>query len=168
MKKLIKKILPFIICFYISFKIVNISPNISNSLLISDDFLLRFLGNFLAFSIATIAFLFTSSDKIRESLIKTNQSNEIIDKIQNNICNLFNELKKDIFAIFYFCIIIIILIIISNIDIRYPSYFAINKELLINSCKLTLVILTFLLIFDILYSLFGIVNAVMDLPKNKL
>lgn len=152
----------FIISFVFSIFIVRTNTSINSLIILSDDFILKYIGSFFAFFIATISFLYSSSGKLHESLLVNNIEENIRDKIKNNIRELIIEIKSDIMIILYLLFINFFVIIIRNCDIPYiqwPAYLSFSKSEVISCIKLTTIFLTLFAIYDVTYSLFRIIFA---------
>ncbi len=174
MKKKIKifiNILLFVVSFFISLFIIKTNSKVQLLPIFSDEFTINFLGAILAIGITIITFVFSSFDKIRNSLINVKIDTKQYNDINININQIFTALKEDLMAIFVFLTISFIVIILrdSNIPIIKWNWGYVSKSHFVSSIKLSMILLSFVGIFDIIYSLFALMRASEELSikENK-
>ncbi len=153
LKKLIAMVI-ILVFFTVSVLIVESNPGIQQSKIINDEFMLNFLGLFLGVSVAIVTFLFSSVDKIRESIIKAGFDGAAKKQTETTINNLIEELKQDSMAIFVFLVLFFGTILLKDIDVPYLKIAIWDKSSILSSIKLTLVFLTLFSIYDIISSTF--------------
>jgi len=168
-RKLISPLI-IIIVFFISLILVLNSPSLSNgtATIIRDDFVLSFLGIFSSLAIAIITFLYSNIERIRESVV---ENKNIKDKgtFENKTLAIFKELQHDTIFIFFSLVGCFLLILLRNIDfslIRISMIF-ISKIQLIASLELSLILLTFVSVIDIIGSLFNLVEISSLVTKHS-
>lgn len=158
-------LIPFVLCFVI----ININKSISNNLILNDDFLLNFLGVILGLGITIITFIYTSVGKVRESILRLNINKDKADDILTNVQKVISELKQDLKFIFFLFFISFIIAILKEANIPFIKYniTIISKCELIALVKLYILSLAFLSIFDIVTTLFSMLNVNENITNKK-
>jgi hypothetical protein len=157
-------IIPFVLCVYI----FEINKEISRSNILSDEYMLNFIGVILGLGITIITYIYTSIAGFKELIynleIDSNKTNEIILKVQT----VLQKLKEDLIFVFYLFFFSFVIAITKNADIPFVkwnnTYFGKFEFVII--VKLYIFFLTFIAIFDIIMSLFSLLKANEEVTNN--
>ena len=159
----------FFVSASIAFLIIFFKPDILKSFIVDDKFILNFLLTILILSVAIFTLLFSTVDKIREEITKIDEwEQEKVSEVESNIKGILQELKDDIFLIFYSLIILFILIFIRGIDpteFPWPEIVPISKLGLYTIIKFAIFVPNIFALYDIIHSLFNLVEASSELSQ---
>jgi len=172
-KNKIKAVIIVLVVVVISWAIVN-CVQLSEIKILQEDFLFTYLGVFLGFAITIYTFGISILDSIKSSIEST--EDEILPperkkKFFNALLSGFHELKSNILFITYSFLIVVVLVIIKNV--KYPDNIQILlKKLdyycLLETIYLSIFILSILIIFDLLYSMFNLAEIALFIIKKKI
>ncbi|QZY56651.1 hypothetical protein [Crassaminicella profunda] len=170
MIKGIYSIVPIIIVFIASYFLVhNNLYTIIDTNILEDTFVLNFIGIFFGFAITSLALIYSSYEKIANTIVDAVQQNDEDSNYEEDIFELLNELKEDVIAIFYCILIAFILILLRNIDIpivKFPMKI-ISKDELILISKLSFVLLTLYAMYDLTQTIFDLIKISYQLSKRN-
>jgi hypothetical protein len=171
----IKKFLYFcfgiLISISISFFILKTNDQILKLKILEDDYILNMIGVLMGLSIAIVTFLFTAIEKVKSTLLEYQITKNQAKEIDLTINNLFSAIMKDTIVIFIFFVVLLYIILTRGIDIpilKIPYFLNISKEEFVILVKLTLMNLSLFSLFDIIISLFGIMNGFHVLSNRKM
>jgi hypothetical protein len=166
--KMLFKVACFLLPILLSYIIIKNNKTISELTILSDEFMINFLGAVLGLGITILALIFSSIDKLRVEISKLNNATSNPVNIESNEKRLFKSLKEDTFTILYFFIGAFLLSILKGLDIPILAWQLniLTKIEFILMLKLYLMMLTFILIGDIIASLFGLLQANEELVKR--
>ena len=140
--------------------------------IIGNQFLISYLGVLLGFALTLFTFIIAMVEKISEKLMKDNELT-IQEKTTKQIMinSTLEEVKDDIKFVFISLLICCFLAIIESFDIPYIDFSAyrdyFTKISVINSLKLTIFLLSFYAIYDIMMVSFIISELTsMIIPKK--
>ncbi len=135
--------------------------------IIDDDFILTFIGMFTSLAIAVIAFLYSNVEKIRATLLKSNQNKK--PEIENQFDQIFKELKDDTLLTLISLITCFFVIVFRDIDFSFIkiSIVCITKIQMVSIIKLSLILLTFAAITDIFIALFNLIKASKEVELSQ-
>lgn len=127
--------------------------------IIDDEFLLTFIGMFTSLAIAVIAFLYSNVEKIRATLLKSNQNKKT--EIESQFDQIFKELKDDTLLTLISLITCFFVIVFRDIDFSFIkiSIVGITKMQMVSIIELSSILLTFAAITDIFIALFNLIKA---------
>ena len=145
----------FMIClFLIKYSKINASYVSDNS------FLFNYLGIVLGFALTIFTFIVSMVDKIKDGIENDNsKTDEQKKSAQNNILQIYSELKDNIYLIFVFFIVVSLFALFDRVDIPFVSIgekFIVNKQQIINAVKLEIFGLSLYAIYDLCSSSFKI------------
>lgn len=169
LKNKFNSIIPFIFSIIISLGIIKVNKDAYNLKILEDQFLANFIGALLALSIAIVTLLYSVIDKVRESMIKSYTTSEKLNNNDMKIKKLLIELKQDTTLIFYILVSIFFISIFANCDIPFISWkiTAFSKNSFISFLKIFLMSLTFFSLYDIIGTLFALINIADVLSTKK-
>jgi len=135
--------------------------------IVDDEFILTFLGMFASLSIAVIAFLYSNVEKIRATLLKSNQNKKT--EIESQFDKIFKELKDDTLLTLITLIICFFVIVFRDIDFSFIkiSIVGITKMQMVSIIKVSLILLTFIAITDIFIALFNLIKASKEIELSQ-
>lgn len=161
----INPIIKYLQCFIIFFVsiiipiiFVTFNIDLSNILILEDEFLITFIGALLALGITLIALLYSILDKIAQILINANKYETLYPKVNSSI----NELKQDIFLVFYLLVILFFISFLSSINIpklSFPS-FLISRSQFYQSIKFSILLLSLFSTNDVIKAIFSLLSIV--------
>lgn len=153
----------FVFGMLFSILIIKFHSNSSDILITNSKYIINFLFTILALSVAIITLLYSTIDKIRNTIIKIDiLKDEEISEIEMIIKEVFDELRDDTYFILYSLIFILILILIEGCDIPFVSWSSIipiSRVEFVLALKMTILFLNILALVDIIHSLFSIIKA---------
>jgi hypothetical protein len=142
--------------------------------ILQEDFLFTYLGVFLGFALTIYTFGISMLETIKTAIENTDE--EILTKVKkkeffNSIISGFNELKSNILFITFSFLIIVFLTLIKNI--KYPDSFQILFDRIklyypLETIYLAVFLISILIIFDLLYSMFNIAEISLFIIKKKI
>lgn len=135
--------------------------------IIEDDFIVTFLGMLAILAIAIIAFLYSNGEKIKATLLKSNQNKKT--KIESQFNQIFKELKDDTLLTLITLITCFFVIVFRDIDFSFIkiSIVGITKIQIVSIIELSLIMLTFAAIIDIFIALFNLIKASKEIEFSK-
>lgn len=161
----------FFLSFSVGIFLVIFQPSIKTTFLFSDSFILNFLITFLALSVAMFTLLFSTVDKLRDTILKLEVfSEEDTRKVEEKVFNTLDELEEDTFLIFYSLLIIIISILVRKIDIsflQWPNIFPFSKQEFFVALKFGIIVINLFALNDIIHSLFTLMKATGEVFKSS-
>ena len=146
----------------ISFFIVDNVPSIGDgtAVIMHDDFILSFLGVLAGFAIAIITFLFANLDQIRKSILANPKLNEHTKaNVRRSITYIYSELKQDTLCMVIFLPVCLLLIIVRDCPEITFKINNISNYQIISSIELSILLLTFIALLDIVISLFNLAKV---------
>jgi hypothetical protein len=142
--------------------------------ILQEDFLFTYLGVFLGFALTIYTFgismlesIKTAIDNADEQIISENKKK----KFFNSILSGFNELKDNILFITFSFLSIVVLALLKNI--KYPDKLQlfldkIKPYHLLETIYLSIFLISILIIFDLLYSMFNISEILLEIIRKKI
>ena len=131
-------------------------------------FLFNFFGILLGFALTIFTFIVGLVEKIKDKAeIKFVYDNNKVEKVQKHIDILYSEIKDNIWFTFLSLIIIGIIYLFEAKKISLDNpYIVWNKNLFINSIKLSLFALNMYAIYDLIIIAFKLSDTVSVLKKG--
>ena|GEM_PF-2181393 len=167
-KSVIRILFPFVFSLVISYFVVTNVEGFKNGTIafIKDDFILNFLTIILSLSIAVIALLYSNVEKIRESLYKTLKANNVINVLENDIVNIFKELKHNTIFIFLSLVISWAIMIFREANRIEFELFNMSKREVCYIVEMALVFLSVYALYDIIVALFRLSEVSKEFSEN--
>ena len=161
-------VIVFTCCFYIIWKFkVDLKDIIGN------QFLISYLGVLLGFALTLFTFIIAMVEKISEKLMKDERLTiEAKKRKQLTLNSTLEEVKDNIVFVFVCLVICCFFTIIEGFDIPHINFSGYNeyftKIAVINSLKLTIFLLSFYAIYDIMMVSFTIseLTSIIIPPKT--
>lgn len=112
--KILRPLFLIMVVFIVSVFILKHNPALKNSTsgILSDEFILNFLGLFVGLVLAIISIFYVNIQKIKESIPN--------DSINDDLMNIFRELKENSIFILFSLIVCFALIILR--DFEFDNY----------------------------------------------
>lgn len=157
-------ILAFIFISYFSYLLV-LNTNISNSKILDSSSLFAYFGVLIGFSLTIYTFGVSIAIDVKEKIdCNKNISKEKGKKIFHKLINCFDEIKSDIWIIFFSTIIVIFFQIAE--EIFTPIFPNLKLKRIPEIANLTLFIVTTFLMHDIMKSMFLVSKIRLELIKG--
>lgn len=145
------------------------SDSLSNGTakIIDDEFILTFLSMFSSLAIAVIAFLYSNVEKIRATLIKSNQNSKTT--IEGQFDRIFGELKDNTIFTLVSLMICFLVIIFRDINIDFIQFSSnyITKLQVVSIIKVSLIMLTIIAITDMFFGLFNLIKVSKEIELTQ-
>ncbi|APU60744.1 MULTISPECIES: hypothetical protein [Clostridium] len=162
-----------LIFFSVSLLIYKNNPlQISELKILDDEFVINFILIVLGFTVSFITILYSTFEKLRQQLVeifKNIISETELKDMELIMFNIFKQLKEDILFIFRYLVDVVFIIIWRNIDIPYIkwNFNYISKLDIILLIKLTIIFLTLLALYDIIKSIFKLIEVSLNADVKK-
>ena len=159
--------------FIISLLIYKNNPvQIVNLRILDDQFVINFIIIVLGFSVAIITILYSTFDKLREQLVqifKESISKSELSDIDLKMSDCFRSLKEDTLVIFWYLLWAVFMPIFKVINIHYIKwrFNCISKVDMMVIIKLTIIFLTLAALYDIIGTIFKLIETNLGLSKKN-
>lgn len=147
---------------------------LNNIKIIQEDFLFTYLGVFLGFALTIYTFGISMLESIKSTIETTDEEILTSSKKKEFFTSIlagFYELKSDILFITYSFLIVVLLTLIKNLVLteRLKNILeGLNSYYLLESIYLAIFLLSLLIIFDLLYSMFNLAEISLYIVKRKI